>query len=146
MLPLQGTKKQTHPAQWDGLEGNGGTHSVIFAYAEIQKYNHPRMEPRIREVDQGMGTRVLACLSSFLPLRSLRLGGENVFKSKNLTAKTQSSLRSRIQVFLLFFFSFFLPLRSLRLGGENVFVLYRFLGRCPRLVDAALSGHKGPIY
>ena len=97
-------KRQTHPAQWDGLEGNGATPSVIFADAEIQKYIHPRMEPRIREVDQGMGTRVLACLSSFLPLRSLRL------------------------------------------GGKNVFVLYHFLGRCPRLVVPAPSGHKCPIY
>ena len=88
----------------DGLEGNGGTPSVIFANAEIQKYNQTSMEPRIREVDQGTGVWVLACLSSFLPLRSLRL------------------------------------------GGENVFVLLHFLGRCPRLVDAALSGHKGPIY
>jgi len=76
----------------DGLEGNGATPSVIFADAEIQKYNQTSMEPRIREVDQGTGVWVLACLSSFLPLRSLRL------------------------------------------GGENVFVLYRFLGRCPRLV------------
>jgi len=40
-------KRQTHPAQWDGLEGSGGTPSVIFANAEIQKYNHPRMEHRI---------------------------------------------------------------------------------------------------
>ena len=108
----------------DGLEGNGGTPSVIFADATIQKYNHPRMEPRIREVDQGMGTRVLACLSSFLPLRSLRLGGENVFKSKNLTAKTQSSLRSRIQVFLLFFFSSFL---SFFLCGLCVLAVKMFL-------------------
>ena len=45
----------THPAQWDGLEGIGATPSVIFADAEIQKYNQTSMEPRIREVDQGMG-------------------------------------------------------------------------------------------
>ena len=94
----------THPAQWDRLEGSGGTPPVIFANAEIQKYNQTNMEPRIREVDQGTGVWVLACLSSFLPLRSLRL------------------------------------------GGENVFVLYHFLGRCPRLVVPAPSGHKCPIY
>jgi len=87
----------------DGLEGNGGTPSVIFANAEIQKYNQTSMEPRIREVDQGTGVWVLACLSSFLPLRSLRLGGENDFKSNNLTAKTQSSLRSRDKFFFFFF-------------------------------------------
>ncbi len=41
----------THPAQWDGLEGIGGTPPVIFANAEIQKYNQTNMEPRLREVD-----------------------------------------------------------------------------------------------
>ena len=45
--------RQTHPTQWDGLEGNEGTHSVIFADTEIQKYNKTRMEPHIQEVDQG---------------------------------------------------------------------------------------------
>ena len=58
-------KRQTHPAQWDGLEGNGATPSVIFADAEIQKYNHPRMEPRLREVDQGPG-HMGPCLFVFL--------------------------------------------------------------------------------
>ena len=67
--------------------------------------------------------------------------GESVFKSKNLTAKTLSSLSSRIQVQISC-----LPLRSWRLGGENVFILLRFLGRCPRLVEPAPSGHKGLAY
>ena len=35
----------THPAQWDGLEGIGWASSVIFANAEIQKYNQTNMEP-----------------------------------------------------------------------------------------------------
>jgi hypothetical protein len=37
-------KKQTHPAQWDGLEGNGATPSVIFADAEIQKSRNPEIQ------------------------------------------------------------------------------------------------------
>ena len=57
-------KRQTHPAQWDGLEGNGGTHSVIFADAEIQNYSHPKMDPRIREVDQSLGHKG-SCLFVF---------------------------------------------------------------------------------
>ena len=42
----------THPAKWDGLEG---PFPVIPAKAGIQKYNQIRMEPRLREVDQGTG-------------------------------------------------------------------------------------------